>query len=218
MKTLGMVFAGALMVAAGAAHADSVSLSFYNITNNGNADLSGQLEVIVSDVAGDPDAVDFAFKNHVGIRSSISEVYFDDGNPAGSLFDAWLHSQTGASFVFGEAAPGDLPGGNSLADPFEVSVGFLADSQGNPSLGIDAEADELVVRGALHDGMGFGDVVARLEAGLLRIGMHIRAIDPQGGSDSYVNGDNPPPPVVPLPGTAAMGLAGLGALASRRRR
>jgi len=218
MKRIGMIAGGALVVLAGTANADSVSLSFYNITNNGNSDLSGQLEVIVSDVASEPELVDFTFKNHVGIYSSISEVYFDDGNPAGSLFDAWLFSQTGASFVYGSASPGDLPGGNTLSDPFEVSAGFLADAQGNPVNGIDAESDELVIRGELINGMNFGDVMERLENGLLRIGMHIRSIDPQGGSDAYVNGDRPPPPMVPLPGTAAMGAVGLGVVASRRRR
>ncbi len=212
--TLAVIATAAITSIASAA---SMDYSFFNITNNGGADLSGQLNLNVA-TTGDASMVDFTFTNNVGIISSVAEVYFDDGNPAGSLFSAFILAQGDSTFVYGAASPGDLPGGNALADPFVVSAGFLADhNSGGPTTGLDTAADFLTIRATLQAGMDYADVLSRFASGDLRVGLHIISIDPQGGSDSYVTGGDPPP-IIPLPTTAAMGIVGMVGLASRRRR
>src|SRR3989337_434902 len=64
------------------------TFGFFNITNNGNPDVASQLSVDVWDKA-QADAnfgitlnagnILFVFKNAVGIASSITDIYFDDG-------------------------------------------------------------------------------------------------------------------------------------------
>src|SRR5262245_47586865 len=65
------------LVALAALPAHAVTFTFHNITNT-QANLSGQLSVEVTEgaVAG---TVDFTFYNNVGIASSITDIYFDDG-------------------------------------------------------------------------------------------------------------------------------------------
>jgi len=68
----------------------------------------------------------------------------------------------------------------------------------------------------LIPGMAFGDVIAALEDGALRIGMHVRSIGVDEESDAFVNG--PPGVVIPTPTAGAWGLAGLALIGARRRR
>jgi len=213
------IASGVLAVAALAATAsgESVSLSFQNITNNGNEDLSGQLSVLVTSVTGDDTLADFVFTNGVGIRSSISTIYFDNGPTGTVLASGGIEDQIGTSFSWGSASPPDLPGGNSIDPRFDVTPGLLADAKGHPSKGIDTSADSLTIRMALRAGTGFADVLSAIQNSSLRIGMHIRSIGVAEGSDSYVS--NPPPVVIPMPvgaGLASIGL--LGVAAARRRR
>ena len=229
-----MGWIAAIAVAASAALASAESMTF-NFTlvpvsasgeGNNPENLGDQLSVTISTVDGDPTKVDFTFRNDVGVSSSISEIYFDDGEPATSLLSAMIVMQSGAMFEYGSASPGDLPGGNSLADPFNVSEGFLADrGSGNPTNGIDASDDYVTIRAMLRDGFTYDDVIARMLAGELRIGLHVISIGVQDGSDSYVTGGTPPPPappppgnLVPLPSVAGLGMVGLVGVASRRRR
>src|SRR5687768_9564506 len=65
----------AALTLAGAAGANTITFGL--LTDNGNDDLSGQLRVEVT--AGAGGTVDFTFYNDVGIASSITDIYFDDG-------------------------------------------------------------------------------------------------------------------------------------------
>ncbi len=185
-----------------------VDVSFVNISNNGNAGLSNQLKLTVSDVAGDSTKVDFLFKNLVGISSSIKEVYFDAGS-IGSVFSGGaIHSQGGANFAWGSGSPGNLPGGNSLTPAFETTINLLADSgSGGPTTGLNQAADWLTVRLTLAGGKTFNDVVNGLLANpsaahSVRVGLHVISIGSTGGSDSYVSNLT----VIPLPPAAWTGL------------
>ena len=68
--------------------------------------------------------VEFLFGNSG--NAVISEVYFDDGSLLGL---SEVKNYTGVLFVKG-ADPGDLPGGENAAPPFNVTAGFLAEADG----------------------------------------------------------------------------------------
>src|SRR5512145_721995 len=105
LSTLMKAAAGVVVVGfCTAASADVIG--FFKLTNNGNEDVSAQLSVDVTAVG--TDQVAFTFYNNVGIASSITDVYFDDGTLLG------IASVTGSAGVdFSQlASPGDLPGGN----------------------------------------------------------------------------------------------------------
>ena len=98
------------------------SYGFTRITNNADANVASQLLVVVTDAGGG--YVDFKFTNNVGIGSSITDIYFDDGSLLGisSIYD----SGGGVSFA-GPASPSNLPGGSAIN--FHTSAGaFSADS------------------------------------------------------------------------------------------
>lgn len=185
---------------------------FYKITNNGSPDVGAQLTVEVSSAAGG--TVDFTFRNNVGVISSITDVYFDDGTLLGI---ADITHSAGVTFSQG-ADPGDLPGGNGADPDFEATQGFTADSDGQgggvKENGVNASDEWLTINFTLKDGQTYNQTLLALADGSLRIGIHVQGFD-DGGSDSYVNNA-----IVPLPGTAAMAGGGLflaGAIGRRRR-
>jgi len=210
--------AAMVMGSAGAlSRADAATLSFFNITNNGNANLAGQLGAQVTDPGGGQ--ISFAFSNNVGIASSITDIYFDAGGFLGGIASL---IESGVDFGIG-ASPPNVPGGNSITPVFVTSAS--ADSEPPVSQnGINSSSDLLTIILNLAGGKTFSDVLAALTSGDVRVGLHVQAIGAREGSDSYVN--NPPggggggPSPVPLPaavylfGTAVVGLVALG----RRRR
>jgi hypothetical protein len=153
----------------------------------------------------------------VGIASSISEIYYDDRAPLQLLTLQAPLTQVGCNFTPGGANPGNLPGGNVLSPAFNAIQSFSADAQGNPSEGIDTAADSLTMTFTLQGGASFATVANAITNGTLRIGLHVRAIGTQGGSDSFVNGNFVPVPPAAMAGGALMaGLLGIGAIRRRR--
>lgn len=211
MKSVLFVFVVAGMATTTAA-ADTTEISFFNITNNGNTDLSSQLRCFVSSVAGNDHQADFTFRNLVGVQSSVKEVYFDDG----TLLAGHILIQQGTNFTWGGASPGDLPGGDSINPKFDVTQGFLADAgNGGPNTGINQFTDFLTVRFDLKDNQTYADVINALLKdpnleGSLRLGLHVISIGSTGGSDSYVS------TMVPLPPAAYAGIGTLSLLAGAR--
>ncbi len=210
--------------------ATPITLDFYRITAKNLENIAGQLHVTVwdqtdalnnfSEIEIQADEVLFTFTNNVGIASSISEVYFDDGT---IYSQSSLINSLGGSTDFGIVLnPGNLPSGNTISPPFVASVGFGADAQGNPDLGVDADIDILGIVIQLQSGLNFADVANALENGDLRIGMHVRSIGQQGESDSFVNtpyDPDPAPTPVPEPSSLLLigtGIAALGVIARRK--
>ncbi|MCI0379422.1 MAG: hypothetical protein L0215_17570 [Gemmataceae bacterium] len=187
---------------------------FTNISANSGANaplVAQQLVVEVIDVGSGQ--VAFKFTNAVGIASSITDVYFDDGSLLGI---ASISSSAGVAFST-PATPGDLPGGNTITPPFVTSAGFSADS--NPPAaanGVDSASEWVQITFDLQAGKTFADTIAALQLGLtngddpnaLRIGLHVQAIGAGGQSDSFINGP-PTTTAIPGPGVPVLALSGL---------
>jgi hypothetical protein len=190
-----------------AAPASAVLIGFDCLTNNIAGDCAigeAQLFVDVTDAGGGQ--VSFLFTNTGADLSSITDVYFDDGTLLGI---ATIDESAGVSFSQG-ASPPDLPGGAEASPPFQVTAGFLADSDppAQPSGVNPGEWLEIVFD--LGGGGTFADVLAELTDGTLRIGIHVQGYQ-SGGSESLINVP------VPEPGTIALIGLGLAAIARRRR-
>ncbi len=177
---------------------------FFNITNNGNEDLTGQLCVDVT--AQGSSQVLFTFYNDVGIPSSITDIYFDDN--LGMLSDiANIVNSAGVSFSEG-ADPINLPGGHD----YDFKADFSADS--NPPIvkkGVNSSSESVSLLFDLAAGHSYDDVMNAIMDDSLKIGLHIQSIGVIGGSDSYIN-------LMPLPGAILLGLLGLGTARMKLRR
>jgi hypothetical protein len=206
MYSLGIALFFILAVLPSQGQADYETYHFYDLTNNGNPDVGSQLTVQVADeglgTGGGVTATQvlFKFTNPVGIASSICDVYFDDGTLLGI---AAIRQSAGVAFNT-PATPADLPGGNNAVPPFEVTDQFSADSDppAQPN-GVNAAGEWLGIVFDLQSSKTYADVIAALGDGSLRIGLHVQAIGPGGGSDSYVNR-------VPVPAAFLLGMLGLG--------
>ncbi len=198
-----------------------IGLSFQRISNNDPENIENQLSVEVrDDVSAQLDfnqniganQVLFTFSNSIGITSNISEIYFDDGvifkqtdiiNSIGGYTDFDNGGNNGIN-------PGNLPGGDTFYPSFSATAGFGADvTSGNPDRGINSSDDILGIVIELLPNLTFTDLQNALHNGDLRIGLHVRSIGPNGGSDSFIN--NPGPEVIaPVPLPAAFWLFGVG--------
>jgi hypothetical protein len=207
-KSLVGTFACAAIVLAFASPATAGAVYYFDrITNNASQNVAGQLSVEVVD-SSDPDVgpnqVGFIFRNNVGFRSSISEIYFDDG----TLIDVPTIYNNGTAFDIG-ADPGNLPSWQTLNPVFEATEQFSADAVGNPDKGVNAAGESVKLVFNLINGSTYSDTLSGLNDGLtLRIGLHLRDLDEDGQeSDSFVN-ITP----VPLPAAAWMGMTLLGSV------
>jgi hypothetical protein len=195
----------AALAARSSAHATTEQWYSFDIscsnTNPANvATGAAQLFVRVSEGPG-ANEVTFRFINTGPLPSSITDVYFDDG----SLLGIASITDSGAGVDFSQfASPPNLPAGNDCTPAFDVTAGFLADS--NPPTqpnGVNTPTEYLDIMFSFQGGQTFDDVIAELSTGALRIGIHVQAFG-DGGSESFINSLS-----------TAVNLSSLGATAAR---
>jgi hypothetical protein len=200
-------------------------------TSDPNAVAASQFKMEVTDNLNG--SVTFKFTNVGPLASSICDVYFDDGAYFGNPFG--LAYSSGVIFTAG-AAPGELPGGESIG--FQTSAGLSADSdpavQPNGVSNTVNGEEWLSIKFTLINGKTFNDVINGLAAGLayqnqgqetIRVGLHVQGFANEG-SLSFINGPilggggGTESETVPEPASLAIwgGLGVAGLIAARRRK
>ena len=166
------------------------------------------MKVEILDYLATPSTRDvlFKFTNTVGDRSSIDDIYFDNGLTGLLSGISLLDRSAGVKFST-PAKPGNVPGGHAIDFYSDFSAG-RKDGKAN---GIDAAGEYLTLLGKLANGYSFNNVVNSLNSGALRIALHVQGIGSRDYSASYVN-------AVPEPETWATLVAGLGLLGFRMQR
>ena len=191
------------VLAVSSAHA--VIYDFEVFTTNGA--YSFDLDGLYVDVTNGEGYVDFTFYNDSSVQSSVTGLFFDDGSLLG--IDS-ITNGPGTDFVYPRTL-GEFPAGHLLAPPFVADRQFNAGASNPvPMKGInegDTANEWVTITFALENGGTLEDVIAELNSGALRIGVHIISL-PDGTSESAI--------LVPEPAT--MGLLGLGGLLLMRRR
>lgn len=208
------VFVASVGFGTSAAHA--LTVGFTQITTNGATGGADQLSVDITDNGSGGALFDFNVITGVNTGINVAEIYFDDRTPlfVAPLTQPQIIVQVGTDFTAGSANPGDLPGGGSVG--FNVTAGLLADAEGRSSNGLTI-GDDLQMFLNFAGNYDFSNLLASLNDGTFRIGMHVRSHE-GGFSEGYVN-TSPNP--VPLPAAGILlitALGGLGVAARRRRK
>jgi len=192
--------------AAGAAQAEDYS--FACVTNNSATNCaagSAQFGLTLTQGAG---YVAFLFTNGGPLASSITDIYFDWLDPAGTYAPGTITSSAGVSFDWG-ATPPNLPGATNLDPDFSADLAADSDAPAQPN---GVNPGEWVSFRFLTDSTSTAD---DLYSGALRVGVHAQGFS-NGGSESFVTISSP----APEPETYALFLAGLavvGTVARRKR-
>jgi hypothetical protein len=191
-----------LPTASSAFTTDTYCITYNDPTDCGNAEAQFQIQIMDS---GDS-LVQFSFLNLGPDASSITDIYFQGGSLLGiASID---NSDPGVSFSI-NATPTNLPGGQSISEPFIATFSLDADAPVQP-MGVNpGESLDVVLN--LQPGATYFDILSELDSGELRVGIHVQGFD-GGGSESVIS--NP----VPEPSTAPLLCIGLIGLAYQRRR
>jgi hypothetical protein len=189
----------------GSTPAPGLTLPFGCITQNlaGNCAI-GEAQLTVEVTNPSALVVRFQFHNAGPAASSITDVYFDDAED-GALFQLSLVLDQAPLVDFEPGAtPGNLPGANQASPAFVTTDGFSADSEAPTQPSGVNPGESLGILFSLRPGSSFADVLAHLEDGSLRVGVHVQGFA-GGGSESFVS--VPEPGVLGLVGVGLLGLA-----------
>lgn len=179
------------------------------------SNLGSQLTVNVSDYGATvaTNDVTFTFTNAVGMASSITDIYFDNGT-TNLLSSLTILAPQPAGVDFSVLAnPGNVPGANAIN--FSTDLNLSADS--NPPTapnGVNTSTEYITFVGTLTSGKTLADLYTGIQAGGVngfRMALHVQAIGDESKSAAYVN-------AIPEPETYAMLLAGLGLVGFAVRR
>lgn len=208
-----------LLLSLSSVHASATSIYSYNfdrITNNSPVNIGNQLLMEINSTAL-PNSIAFKFFNNVGIKSSITDIYFDMGNS--NLFsNISMYSDSGSGVEFDNSArPSNLPGSRRLS----FSADFAGDSP-TPAKGVDKLGEWVTFMGVLSTGKSFNALTEALKSGNFMVGLHVQSIGDYCAtdSDSFVNKKNAEISAVPLPAAAWLfgsALMGFVVVSNRRR-
>ena len=180
------------------------TFGFDRITSNSvNTAGVGESQLFVEVIDAGSGKVTFLFTNTGPEASSITDIYFDDDADTLLNIDNIDNSDPGVQFTAG-AAPGDLPSGNTLLNPFEATAGLTADSDAPVSSNGINPGESLPITLSLSNSSSYAGLLNAIDGNTLRIGLHVQAFA-DGASESYVNTT-----VVPAPSAILLGSIGLG--------
>ena len=206
------------------ARAEAETYTFSTCFDNNSgvcSELASQLLVEVTQSADG--YVEFTFTNEIGIKSSITDIYFDaDGYLSNMVISGY---SDGVSFTAGSGSPSLPPGGSDATPPFVVTSSLLADSD-SPKVaknGINSADEYLTLQFQITDNQSFAQIIAAIEEGInegdgIRIAAHVQAIGSNGESDTFIcctGGGTPSPEPASM---ALFGLLAVGAAYRLRRR
>lgn len=218
MKKFSLAMALSLVLVFGAAIAQADTFGFHAITNNNPAQVAigeAQFFVDVTDPAGLNNIL-FTFRNTGPIASVIGQVYFDDQGATNSLLlniAAYNVGNVGTVAFTPPATPAELPSANTAVPPFNTTDSFSAGADNPaPTNGVNS-SEAFGIQFNLKGTFEFADVIAAINSGDLRMGIHGISLGTGpglGGSESFVNNPVPLPPSAFLMGSGLLGLLGFG--------
>lgn len=176
--------------------------------------------IVGADTVGDAYVNDFSFdvtdggSNNVLFKIAnnntsvpgiyIGSVYFDLGSNPNLLSAFGINSGNTGTVNFQDNGTANMPQSANLSSPW--STDFAATKQGAASNGV--QKGEVL---GLSFAGNYNNVVSALNAGSLRLGLHVQGIN--GGSDTFVssidNTQNTPEPLTMLAAGAAVGFGAM---------
>ena len=221
MKSLAL-FGAAVCLAISAQGDSAATFGFNNISGG--------------DTFGDALVGNFSLELDVGSPTEVIVKILSAANPGATYFigqifvdDDPSNVLTGEATAFSTAnstgyvnlednGTANMPQGNVVG--FDTTQAYVRATGGQANSGNVAGVQQGEVAWFKFGGI-YADVLAALNAGTLRFGLHVQGIDdgtPDGKSDAFVTAAVPPPPAVPVPASAPLLVAGVGALLALRRR
>lgn len=204
-RRLGILCAIGALATGSLTSSASASYMFSQITDNGNQAIAAQLSL---DVIDNGSSVGLKVTNAGPIASTIAAFYVDDNNGRFGSITAYVGTGT-VNFGAPPPGPDDLPNGGSVG----FATDFTATANPPPATnGVDP-GEMFELRLSLTGGATLADVIADLNSGAMRVGLHVISIGTVGGSESFVNNGK-----IPTPGALALSACALGCVSVRRRK
>jgi hypothetical protein len=166
------------LIVLGSATARAVVFDFDHVTRSNAIDVATGESQLHLDVTNQGGRARFLFTNSGPAASSITDVYFDQRASLLSRMsiidrDQGVGGDPGVDFSAG-ATPANLPGANLLNPAFVATRGLSADSDPPVQRNGVNPGEFLILLCNLRNGTQFDDVIAALNRGVLRVGIHVQ--------------------------------------------